>query len=138
MIIRINEKQEVISVAQGAFCDAVKVDGQTSFRVETIPQTAVGERLCFDPKTQCFFAKASVGQDGKDRQKRMERRHAVGEAQRRQEEIREWLCAHDWMVNKRLLGEWEENDARWLSYLEQRRIKRAEYDQAAAVLLSKD
>ena len=134
MIIRINEQKEVMMVAQGSFCDAIEVDGQTSFRVEAVPQAGAGERLCFDPVERCFFTKSCEQVDAKVVQARVEKRRAAMEACRRQEEIREWLRAHDWMVNKRLLGEWAEDDARWLSYLEERRIKRAEYDQALAVI----
>lgn len=43
-------------------------------------------------------------------------------------EIDKWLKANDWKVNKVFLGEWAEDDPRWLEYLEQRAIVRAEHE----------
>ena len=43
-------------------------------------------------------------------------------------EIDKWLKANDWKVNKVFLGEWAEDDSRWLEYLEQRAIVRAEHE----------
>ena len=43
-------------------------------------------------------------------------------------EIDRWLKANDWNVNKVFLGEWSEDDPRWLEYLEQRAIVRARHE----------
>ena len=43
-------------------------------------------------------------------------------------EIHKWLSDNDWKFNKVFLGEWAEDDTRWLEYLEERRIKRARLD----------
>ena len=45
-----------------------------------------------------------------------------------------WLSDNDWKVNKRTLGEWAEDDPRWLAYLEGREKARKAYDDAVAVL----
>jgi hypothetical protein len=41
-----------------------------------------------------------------------------------QQEILKWLSDHDWIVNKVFLGEWTKEDPRWLSYLQERQVKR--------------
>ena len=48
-----------------------------------------------------------------------------------------WLSDNDWKVNKRTLGEWEETDERWLSYLAMREKVRADIDEADKVLNEK-
>ena len=47
---------------------------------------------------------------------------------KRMAEIEQWLRDNDWKFNKVFLGEWEATDARWLEYLEQRKLYRAEFD----------
>ena len=59
---------------------------------------------------------------------------AVKAAQDERNAALKWFAEHDWMVNKRALGEWEEDDARWLSYLQERRIHREAYDRAVLAL----
>lgn len=48
---------------------------------------------------------------------------------KRIKEIEAWLKANDWKFNKVFLGEWEQTDPRWLSYLEERAKLRAERDE---------
>ena len=48
---------------------------------------------------------------------------------KRIKEIDLWLRANDWKFNKVFLGEWEQADPRWLSYLEERAKLRAERDE---------
>ncbi|HNZ77230.1 MAG TPA: hypothetical protein PLE59_01015 [Bacteroidales bacterium] len=43
-------------------------------------------------------------------------------------EIRQWFQDNDWKVNKRYLGEWTEDDPRWVQYLADREVKRARLD----------
>mgnify|MGYP007068808791 CR=1 FL=1 len=43
-------------------------------------------------------------------------------------EIQQWLKANDWKVNKFVLGEWAEDDPRWIEYLTTRAEKRARQD----------
>ena len=45
-----------------------------------------------------------------------------------------WLADNDWKVNKHLLGEWADDDDRWLAYLAGREKARSDYDAAEAVL----
>ena len=45
------------------------------------------------------------------------------------EEILAWFSANDWKVNKVFIGEWLETDTRWTTYLDERALKRARYDE---------
>lgn len=48
--------------------------------------------------------------------------------------IRQWLKNNDWKVNKYVLGEWKDDDPRWIEYLEERAIKRARQDEINNIL----
>ena len=57
-------------------------------------------------------------------------KHAkIKDLEAQKEEILAWFSANDWKVNKVFIGEWLETDTRWVSYLEERAIKRARYDE---------
>lgn len=43
--------------------------------------------------------------------------------------IREWLTAHDYIVNKHTLGEYANDDERWTTYLQERADKLARYNE---------
>lgn len=43
--------------------------------------------------------------------------------------IRVWFSEHDYIPNKVLVGEWEEDDPRFVAYKEERAIKRARQDE---------
>ena len=44
--------------------------------------------------------------------------------------ILQWFADNDWKVNKRALGEWAEDDERWIAYLKERQAHREAYDRA--------
>lgn len=44
-------------------------------------------------------------------------------------EIKQWLSANDYKINKHNLGEYTDTDTRWTSYLEERKIKLARYNE---------
>lgn len=48
--------------------------------------------------------------------------------QKRLKEIDKWLNDNDWKVNKVYLGEWTQDDPRWLEYLDKRAQLRAEHE----------
>lgn len=50
------------------------------------------------------------------------------------EEIKQWFTDNDWKVNKIVIGEWNNNDSRWLEYLKDREIKRARQDELNELL----
>jgi hypothetical protein len=41
-----------------------------------------------------------------------------------QQEILKWLQDNDWIINKVFLGEWQEDDTRFVEYKKQRLLKR--------------
>lgn len=57
-------------------------------------------------------------------------KHAkIKDLEAQKEEILAWFSANDWKVNKVFIGEWLETDERWVSYLDERALKRARYDE---------
>ena len=44
-------------------------------------------------------------------------------------DIQQWLNANDYKVNKHLLGEYQDNDERWTSYLQARQDKLSRYNE---------
>ena len=130
MIIWINENQEVISVASGLVADEMTVDQKTSFRTEQVPTVAAGERLCFDPVKESFYTQKYEAKDSEALRAMRKRMLAVREANKQREEILQWFAENDWKVNKRALGEWAEDDERWVSYLAERQARREAYDRA--------
>lgn len=48
--------------------------------------------------------------------------------------INTWFKDNDWKVNKLVIGEWANDDPRWLAYLQERQIKRARQDEINLLL----
>jgi len=48
--------------------------------------------------------------------------------------IQKWFHDNDWKINKIVIGEWTTEDARWITYLEERAIKRARQDELFVLL----
>lgn len=134
MIIWINEKQEVISVASGPITEEMEVDRKTSFRIDALLPASGDEVLCFDPATEQFYKRNCDPQEIERAKGLAKRMLAVKAAQDERNAALKWFAEHDWMVNKRALGEWAEDDARWVAYLEGRAQARANYDAAIAAL----
>lgn len=59
---------------------------------------------------------------------------AIQNAKAELKEIHKWLCDNDWKVNKIVIGEWQQDDERWLEYLQERQVKRARQDELNEVL----
>ncbi len=107
----------------------VKVDNIKTFEVETFPDVDENTALYFNPETKEFYTKPRrkvkpVSDEVKVRL----------EAQEQKANALKWLSDNDWKVNKRALGEWAEDDERWIAYLEGRAKARAAIDEADAVL----
>ena len=49
-------------------------------------------------------------------------------------EIQAWFKENDWKVNKVVIGEWPQDDIRWVEYLNERTIKRARQDLLNTIL----
>jgi hypothetical protein len=55
--------------------------------------------------------------------------------EKEQADILQWLADNDWKVNKVVVGEWEQDDARFLDYKQQRAIKRKRLDEIEKEML---
>lgn len=134
MIIWIDKNCEVVSVAQGALEELAQEDNISSFRVEALAVHGKNETLHFDPETRTFYTKERAAVDEAKQQALTKRLALRRSAERAREAVLKWFADNDWKVNKHMLGEWSEEDPRWLAYLEERKTKRAEYDAAQELL----
>lgn len=50
------------------------------------------------------------------------------------EKILNWLKENDWIPNKIVVGEWNTDDTRWTTYLEERTVKRNRLDELEVLL----
>ena len=132
MYIKIDNKNRVILQVEDQFADELTVDNVTSFKVGAVPMVAKNELLCFNADTQEFYAETVVVTE-----KQKEKAEARFLAEQKKAAALKWLTDNDWKVNKHTLGEWADDDPRWLEYLAGREQARAEYDEAAALLESK-
>jgi hypothetical protein len=57
---------------------------------------------------------------------------------RQLQDIQAWLKAHDYMINKHLLGEYKDNDKRWKDYLHQRKEKLEQYNALEVLYIDKE
>ena len=134
MIIEINEKQEVIFSASGAVAKTMTADNETTFEVETMPERESGKVLCYNPKKAEFYTTKPERKPIDEetlKARKAQAKERKEKAQKKAEALK-WLADNDWKVNKRMLGEWAEDDERWLAYLEERKQMRAQYDEAIA------
>ena len=49
-------------------------------------------------------------------------------------EIQKWFSDNDWIVNKIVVGEWTNDDERWINYLAERKAKRARQDELLLIV----
>lgn len=126
MIIRIDKNKKVVACIYKP-TENFKVDGLTTFEVESIPERKENTALHFDPETLEFYTQEIDNAV-------IEERKARAETQQKKTAALKWLTDNDWKVNKRMLGEWAEDDERWIDYLEGRAKARAAIDAADAVL----
>lgn len=127
MYIKIDSKKRVTMQIEDRFAEGLPVDNVTSFKVESIPEVNGDERLCFDANTRTFYAETITITE--EQRKKAEARRLAGQ---KKAAALKWLTDNDWKVNKHTLGEWTDDDPRWLEYLEGREKARAEYDAAVA------
>jgi hypothetical protein len=132
MFIKINENHRVTMQIADKYSADMVPDNVTSFRVQDaeIPPLAVaGEFLCFDPITRAFYTeKIELTEEQRERIRARET------ASRKREAALKWLSDNDWKVNKHTLGEWSDDDERWLAYLADRAKVRAAIDDADAII----
>ena len=48
--------------------------------------------------------------------------------------ILKWLNEHDYIINKHTLGEYTDNDEKWINYLAERKLKLARYNELEKLL----
>ena len=132
MYIKIDNKNRVTMMVSDKYSSNMVPDNATSFRVQDaeIPTLVVaGEFLCFDPTTRAFYIeKVNLTKEQR------ESIRARATASRKREAALKWLSDNDWKVNKHTLGEWSDDDERWLAYLADRAKVRATIDAAELVL----
>jgi len=54
------------------------------------------------------------------------------------QDIQAWLKAHDYIINKHLLGEYKDNDKRWIDYLQERKEKLEQYNALEVLHIDKE
>ena len=130
MYIKIDDKNRVVMQIKNEFAEGLTADNKTTFRTSSgLFPMEKDEVLYYNPETDTFHTeKVEITEEQKERAK------AMGEARAKKAKALAWLADNDWKVNKRMLGEWEETDERWLAYLADRAKARAEIDEADAVL----
>jgi len=50
------------------------------------------------------------------------------------QEIKQWLLANDYKINKHTLGEYTDTDTRWTTYLEERKTKLVRYNELEIIV----
>ena len=129
MFFKIDEKNRVVLQIADKYANGFEVDNITTFRTESKPIVERGEVLYYNADTETFYTeKHEVTEEQKEKAK------ARATAREKRANALRWLTDNDWKVNKRMLGEWAEDDERWLTYLAERAKVRAEYDEATAAL----
>ncbi len=129
MYIKIDSKNRVIMQIKDPFAEGLTVDDVTSFKVDCIPEVNGNERLCFDADTRSFYAETVVVTE-----EQKEKAEARRLAEQKKAAALQWLTDNDWKVNKHTLGEWVDDDPRWLEYLSERAKRRVEHEEAEQIL----
>lgn len=132
MIIGINEKQEVTFVAEGANEDVL--DGEMSYKVDSVPSADLGKKLCFDPESETFYQKEYTEAEKASMSAARSMFLKKEKARQDKEKALAWLSENDWKINKHVLGEWIDTDERWLAYIKERAKVRAAIDEADLIL----
>ena len=129
MYIKIDENNRVIMQIVDKFAEGLEVDNKTTFRVMGVEITTTerDEYRCYDPVVNtCYTEKVEYTEE------QIAKAKAISEARAKKAKALAWLAENDWKVNKRMLGEWAEDDERWIAYLADRAKARAEIDEAEA------
>lgn len=123
-VIKVNENNKVVFVLRGEMARSVEVDDKAFFEVDEVPVCKKNTQLFYNPDEKSVF---SIELDEQSM-------HSMQEARRQRDYALRWLANNDWKINKRMLGEWSEDDDRWTSYLLQRKIIKDVYDRAQDIL----
>ena len=130
MYFKIDENKRVIMTVHGKAAEALEADNVTTFKTDSEPEVVAGDVLYYNPETAEFYTEKMPEPTEEMRAKAQARAEAV----KQRANALKWLADNDWKVNKHLLGEWADDDDRWLAYLAGREKARSDYDAAEAVL----
>ena len=138
MIIYIDEQHRIVAKLEGEMACPELADNVTSFYVERLPGLNAREELLFDPTEKAFYTRPLPAVDEEAYREKLAELAALkklrDDAEQQKATALKWLCENDWKINKHTLGEWADDDERWLEYLADRAQARAAYDDACAVL----
>jgi hypothetical protein len=130
MYIKIDENKRVIMQIADKFAEGLEVDNKTTFRTASgLFPMKNDEVLYYNPETDTFHTEKVEYTE-----EQIAKAKAIAEARAKKAKALAWLAENDWKVNKRMLGEWAEDDERWVTYIADRAKARAEIDEADAVL----
>lgn len=129
MIVEIGYNNRVRCIYVPEDKEKVRVDNVKTFEVDSKPNIEKNTILYFNPQTREFYTeeKPKMPEIPESVKARME-------AQQKKAAALKWLADNDWKINKRVLGEWTEDDPRWLLYLSGREAARADIDAADVIL----
>ena len=96
-------------------------------------QETLGEHSCQEIEELILDGLFEV-ENGKLSEEQKATLKAKSEARISKAKALKWLADNDWTINKRVLGEWSEEDPRWQEYVTGRVKARAEIDAADAIL----
>jgi hypothetical protein len=133
MIIQINDKDQVIAFFTE---DILKADNKTTFKVPEVKGFRKGYDTYYNRElNKVYFKKSQV--DLEKQKAAKAKAEQIKKAVSQKEAALQWLADNDWKINKHTVGEWTEDDPRWLEYLTGRAKARAQYDEAVAILTQK-
>lgn len=137
MIIRIDNKQAVVCSFPGTLTEEQQKD-KYLFEVDSLAPNQPRRITCFNPEAHEFYYKDRPIIDPEVIKAHQELTQKRREAEAQKAYCLTWLADNDWKVNKRTLGEWAEDDERWITYLKERKSIRQQYDAAETVLNTKN
>lgn len=132
MNIGINDAHEVVLITDGI--ELTGTEEMSVYTVESVPPREPGKKLCFDPEYERFYFKAYTAEEKEAMQAAHEKFRRREEARKKKAEALIWLSENDWKINKRFLGEWQEDDERWTAYVAERAEMRRIIDESDGIL----
>ena len=133
MIIKIDDKNQVISKLIGDVFENIEVDNIKTFKVDQVPTISTLEVLHFNPELKEFYTEPAPIIETPSAEEYADKIEAI----KNKKNALKWLADNDWKVNKHTLGEWADDDARWQAYLADRAKIRAQFDEAEEILKQK-
>jgi hypothetical protein len=130
MIIQINSKDQIIAAYTE---ELITADNETSFKIPHFSGFVKGKIPYYNKENNTVYYRP-IKVDEEKKAAILTKISQVKEAKKQKANALKWLAENDWKVNKRSLGEWPEDDPRWLEYLAARKQIRDQFDAAEAIL----